>query len=314
MVGTLPRVAAEPITPPPPPLINPHFHLSLAVAPGAQLRAPQLQASTTGSFSLLGTLDRPYLHGNMTLNSGKFLLPTAVFKLERGGNVEVEYAPQNAGDIQTALVEHVDLTASAIVHISPAALAANQPGIAAGIRGQSTFLLTGTAIGTERYIVTAHIVGALNDPESLRLDFTSSPVGLTQQQILAALGGVEFEQFGTGDVAGAFKNFMASALSTSLSDKILANFSEALGLEDFSVDYSPEAPLSLTVVKQLSPRLDFTFVRYVNSRTAGAVASTLNPLQYQAELGYNLKDRFKLRLSTDDQNDNSIGIEGVFHF
>jgi len=93
-----------------------------------------------------------------------------------------------------------------------------------------------------------------------------------------------------------------------------SNIATAFGLEEFNVDYEPQSPLSIMVTKQVGPRLDVSYTRYVNSRTGGAVASTLTPLQYLLAVHYNFTNRLRIGVSTDDQHNEEIEVGGAISF
>jgi len=181
--------------------------------------------------------------------------------------------------------------------------------------------LFGAGSAAQRYKITAHITGLLNVPNRSQLDLTSSPPGLTRQQMLAALvqedaylrltrGGANAEDVLKGQLSAAFSTVALPTLLSPIEQSIANTF----GLEDFSVDYSPDAPVLVTLSKQLLPRLTATYTRGFGARTPGATALVAAPPQYTLKLGYGFSNHFQISVSTDDQRNNTAALEGVFGF
>jgi hypothetical protein len=153
------------------------------------------------------------------------------------------------------------------------------------------------------------------------MDFTSNPSGLSERTIVAAIGGGDAlnSLLVGGNVQTALQDeaqsiFTGYALPTVL-NPIESDLAQAFGLQDFNIDYQPNAPLLLSVTKKIGPRLDIKYTHFLNNHvSSGAVGSTLTPLQYTLALDYNFSSRFHLSLSTDDQHDNAVSLGGSFNF
>jgi autotransporter translocation and assembly factor TamB len=156
--------------------------------------------------------------------------------------------------------------------------------------------------------------GILNDP-NLQIDLTSSPGGLSHEQMLVALSGIAGLQ-GLNSQA-AFQSELASALTSTASSVLLTpledNIADSLGLTDFDVAYAPDAPVLVTLGKQLLPRLYVTYQRFLGPRSGGPTALG-QPVQYTLKLSYGLTKQLQLSLSTDDQNNNTVALEDVLGF
>ncbi len=121
---------------------------------------------------------------------------------------------------------------------------------------------------------------------------------------------------GTGAQRGLedeFKNALNAVAIPTLLQPFETQIANTFGLSDFSVDYSPNGTL-VTLIRPITPRLEATYIRSVGSRTPGPVNSLLSTPQYTLKLGYGLTDRLQFSLSTDDQRNNTVALEGVYNF
>ena len=334
-VGTLPAASTAAATPGSEPSFNPFFDVAVQLG-GDRLkpvtvRSSLLSADASGLVRLLGRLSAPKLQASLTVTKGNFFLPPStrlvIVKPTNGidrNRVNLSYPVADAQGVPT-LQTSVDLTAQATVTTSEASLAQYRtsgntggigeaaPEIATATRGGSTF-----GSGRQRYTITAHIKGVLNSPDSLDLNLTSSPAGLNRSQMLAALvpAGSLLTAAGTGGGERAledqFKTALASVALPTLLSPITDSIAGALGLEDFGVNYDPNLPLFVTVTKQLLPRLEVTFSRSFGAR--GPVETSLQPPQYNLKLSYSFTNRYRVGVSTTDQHDNAVTLEGVVRF
>lgn len=340
-VGTLP--SPSPTEPGPKPLypVDPRFNVAINLGGGksktVSVRSSLLQAEANGNVQIGGRLSAPEVKAHINVARGQFILPPAtLLKIVRaedasGNAVDLRY-PGTIPDPLTggpALETRVDLTAQARVTITPEALAAGQSAIPGFGPAMSQSAAFGQGFGTsfgqggQRYTITAHITGPLNasDPSQTHLALSSSPPGLTQTQMLAALvpTGALNSLFGGGQGAErALQQQLLLALNQVAVPTLLSPLEEsvagALGLADFSVNYSPDAPVLVSLTKDLAPRLQVTYTRLFGARTPGAVNSLLAPPQYSLKLGYHLTNRLQFSVSTDDQRNNTLALEGVFGF
>ncbi len=323
---------------------DPQFDIHVALGGGKNetvaVRSSLLRADARGDVHLAGTLLAPQLQAHLTVAKGQFILPPStllkVVKPTGGGDniVDARYPASDPGvDGQPGLESRINLTAQATVSVSPALLNANTSAASQGVAympsvgeipNQNQGAITnpfGAGQQSQRYKITAHISGLLNVPNRLTLDLTSSPGGLTRQQMLAAL--VQEDVYlqlarGGGGAENALKNQLGAAISgialptllSPLEDSIAGTF----GLQDFSVDYAPNAPVQVTLSKELAPRLTATYQRAFGARAPGAVNSILLPPQYLLKLGYGISRHLQLTVSTDDQRKNTVALEGIFGF
>jgi autotransporter translocation and assembly factor TamB len=313
VAGSLPQTTSQPNTISPVPAFNPRFDMTINIKPGAQIKTAQLNALADGSIAIAGSLYRPSIDGNFLIRKGQFYFPTATFKVVPVGTVDFHFRPPD--DIS----ELIQMTAVTSITVTPDVIARNP----AGANTTSTYVppsLTQTASSTsQRYTVTVNINGDLQSPDHLHLSFESNPPGLTDAQILAVLGGQQaIAGLTGGNIVTAVQNQVASVFNASVVPKMLQPLEDSigtvLGLEDFSINYAPESPVQVTIVKRVGSRINVQYTQSVNSRTPGAVSSTLDPPVYQVKVGYSFTPRLQVTISTDDQHTNIVAIEGVHNF
>ena len=330
--GMIPSAPAATGPPAGPPSVDPNFALTVLLGGGNKtvtISSTLLRADANGDVELGGRASAPELTAHLNIVRGQLILPPATrlkfVRSAEGNTVDVRYPVMDpaTGD-PSALQTLVDLTAEASVSISQAQLAAFRPAVSqGGVAGESapvgnTATNTTTFGQPQRYTITAHIHGALNDPR-LPIDLESSPPGLSRQDMLVALSGVSSIPglFGP-DAQSALQAELTSALTsvglpmllTPLEDSIAATF----GLTAFDVAYAPDSPVLVTLSKELLPRLEATYIRSFGARVPGAVNSITMPPEYTLKLSYGLTRRLQVSVSTDDQRNNTVALEGVLGF
>ena len=336
-VGTLPgKPGPDPVAGPPP-VFDPRFALVLDLGGGkgktTSVRNALLNADANGDVHLEGSRSVPQVRAHLTVARGQIILPPAtLLRLIKPQDAAANivdlhfpyYDPTQPGAAPT-MQTRVDVTGQARVTVSPEALAASQSSVRGGVgqSGVSALFSPTTAFdsGSGRYTITAHITGDLNGSDLPNLDLTSSPAGLTRQQMLTSLvpaSSLNNVFAGGGGAEKTLEKQFVLALNQiavpTLLSPLEAGVAQSLGLTDFSVNYSPDAPVLVTLSKDLAPRLQVTYSRSLGARTAGAVNSVLAPPQYTLKLGYGLLNNLQISASTDDQRNNTLALEGVFGF
>jgi hypothetical protein len=312
ITGSLPQTSPTTTAAIEPPKFNPKFDVTVTIKPSAHIKTSQLNSLANGSMVLTGSFYRPRIDGTFLISKGQFYFPTATFKVVPVGTLDFHYHPPDGID------ETIDLTATTSITVSPDILARNPAGVNDTVAYVPS-LTSQSAYGSQRYVVTVAMHGSLESPDKLQLTFQSNPPGLTNSQILAVLGGQEaIAGLTNGNMQGALQTEVASVFNASVVPKILQPLEDSigtvLGLEDFSIDYAPDSPVQVTFVKRLGDRLSVTYTQSVNSRSPGAVSSTLYPPEYQVKLGYSFTPRLSATISTDDQQNNIVAIEGIHNF
>ena len=334
-IGTLPSPSDTPAAPGSPPSFDPSFDVALQLGAGrsktVSVRSALLRADAAGPVQLSGRLSAPKFRAALAVTRGQFILPPStllqIVKPREGGTntVVVEY-PKNDANGVPGVQTDVDITAQATVSPSQATLAQYRSVVGNGIgeaapQGGAAFAGSPLGSGRQRYAITVHIYGLLgsDDPAKLHTDFSSSPGGLSKAQMLAALVPAGSLVAAAGGGAGGqsiledqFKTALANVAIPTLLTPITESVASALGLEDLNVTYDPHLPLFVTVTKQLTPKIDVTFSRSFGAR--GATDQTVLPPQYTLKLGYDITNRYRIGVVTDDRHNNTLTLEGFLRF
>ena len=323
---------------------DPTFDVVLQLGGGrtktVRVQGGLLQAEAGGQVRLQGSLLAPRFAGTLQVERGQFILPpstllkivkprdTEAISLNGNGNnvVRVEYPRQDENGVP-GLQTNVNIWAQTTVSPTQATLAQYRTVAGSGIgetapQGNTAFGGTNPlSSDRQRYTITVHIYGLLGstDPAKLHDDFYSSPAGLTKAQMVAALipAGALVAAAGGGSggqtvLEDQFKTALANVAIPTLLTPLTESLAGALGLEDVNVTYDPNQPVFVTVTKQIGPKVDVTFSRSFGAR--GVTDQTLLPPQYTLKLGYDITSRYRIGVSTDDQKNNTVTLEGVLKF
>jgi len=322
--GTLPSASSAAAAPSSPSAFDPSLALAIRLGGGrtgtVMVSNALLKADAGGLVQIGGTLASPQVRANLTVAKGQFTLPpSTVLKIVKpvtgdANTVSATY-PFAGPDGLPGLRTRVDLYAQATVTPSQSSLAQYRSvaGDSVGEAAPAVSNLSGSITpfgGTrQRYTITAHIHGVLNSPDQRALDLTSSPGGLTRQQMLVALVPASaLLASGGGDLESGFKQALYSAALSPLTSTL----GEALGLSDLNVAYDPNQPLFVTGTIDIGPRLTVTYSRSFGAR--GTTETSLQPPQYTVQLGYDLTRRLRLGVGTDDQKNKTVTLQTVLQF
>ncbi len=320
--GTLPSASNAAAKPGSPSAFDPSFAVAIQIGGGrtrtVTVSNALLKAEAGGLVQIGGTLTAPQVQANLTVAKGQFTLPpSTVLKIVKPGTGEANTVkasyPYTGPDGLPALRTQVDLYAQATVTPSQSSLAQYRSVANGGIgeSAPSVSELNTTPFGgtRQRYTITAHIHGVLNSPEQLALDLTSSPGGLSRQQMLAALVPASaLLASGGSSLESGFKQALVSAALSPLTSTL----GDALGLTDLNVAYDPNQPLLVTGTVDLGPRLSVTYSRSFGAR--GTTETSLQPPQYTVQLGYDLTRRLRLGVGTDDQKNKTVTLQTFLRF
>ena len=342
--GTLPSPSDTTPNPGQAPTFDPTFDVALQFGGGrsktVKVHSALLQAEASGKVHLQGRLSALEFHGALQLARGQFILPPfTLLKIVKprendsvnlGGNkdnfVTLDYPRADENGVP-GLQTNVNIWAQTTVSPSQATLAqyrsvaGNGIGEAAPVEA-TAFGSSALSGGRQRYTITVHIYGLLGstDPKKLHDEFSSSPGGLTKAQMVAALVPASALAAAAGGGTGGqsiledqFKTALADVAIPTLLTPITESIASSLGLEDVNVSYDPSLAQGLaTVTKQLTPKIDVTFARSFGSR--GVTDQTLLPPQYTLKLGYDITNRYRFGVATDDQHHTTVTLEGVIRF
>ena len=326
--GVIPSGTPQPGPAAGPPPIDPNFDIHVQLGTPKKTVHVQnafLRADADGYLTLAGSLTSPVLHSRLTVYGGKFIIPpSTVLKFVKPyGTVALDYpvpALDPATGLSSPLGKQVDLYAQATVRVRPSVLASSSSAVSAGsFSGSQIANSIGSGLDNPvQYVIDVHIHGSLDSPDKLQLDLESNPGGLSRNAMLAALGDAgAFSGFLGGNLENAFKEQVAEAFNSILLPSFIQPFEtgveSAFGLSAFNIDLSPNAPIHVTFTKDLTPRLEVTYSRFFGARPPGSISAALEPT-YTVSLGYTLAKRLQVNVSTDEQNNNTVALQGVFGF
>ena len=260
------------------PPINPSFNVTLRLGDNVVISPPSLSLTVTGAGKLTGSLAQPVVRRmELDVLSGDIGLATARLRIIPGGNIYITYAPPDAPDVQ------IDLHATASV------FAVNS------LRQR------------QRYQITMTMTGQASKPQ---ISLSSSPPGLTREQMLAGLGHLP-SLLGSPEVGlqQELGSVLTAAGATALFAPIENLFIQKLGFEQFSLEFSPLYPLSIYASRQLFGNYYISFYRQLR----GALASTQDVL-YKVTLSYRT-GMYEFSVGADDEQTLSaqIGYARAFH-
>ena len=319
--GTLPSPTGAATAPGPPSAFDPTLALAIQLGGGrtktVTVSNALLKADAAGLVQISGHLADPQVRADLTVAKGQFTLPpSTVLKIIRpttgDANTVSAVYPVLGADGLPGLRTKVDLYAQATVTPSQSSLAQYRSvtgDIGEAAPGVSSLNTTPFGGSRQRYTITAHIYGVLNSLDQLTLDLTSSPGGLSRQQMLAALvpasallasGGSSLEQ--------GFKQALVSAALSPLTSTL----GTALGLTDLNVAYDPNQPILVTGSVDIGPRLSITYARSFGAR--GVTDTVTQPPSYTVQLGYELTSRLRLGIGTDDRKNQTVTLQTFLRF
>lgn len=315
----------------PRPIVNPTFNVPITVRERAVItNGPGgFRVETRGTVEASGTLARPDVVARLTVLGGSLQLPTTRFTIQRGGTVFAAFRPSegettNASGqrkvVNASKITVSDLTARATVFV-PTGIAPSLDVRAS--QGPNLVRSSVPPTGrTTRYRITVAIDGPVplsDDPneEGLRLRPTSDPP-LSESQILALLGSQrQIEGLAGGDVQTALSNTFSQVLNSRLVPSLLSPIEQSLaaglGLEEFGVEYNPDAPLTLRLSKRLPTPLQRFLLGYTRTLgTSGLQAGQPEP--FNLSLTYEIGPRLQLGASSDEQRTYLFFLRGSLSF
>ncbi len=327
----LPRAEGAPSDQLPRPIVNPTFTVPITVRERAVItNGPGgFRVETRGTVDANGSLARPDVVARLTVLGGSLQLPTTRFTIQRGGAVFAAFRPSEGETtdvsgqpkvVNASKITVSDLTARATVFVPT--------GIAPSLdvrASQGPNLVRSSAppaSRSTRYRITVAIDGPVplgDDPneEGLRLRPTSDPP-LSESQILALLGSQrQIEGLAGGDVQAALSNTFSQVLNSRLVPSLLSPIEQSLaaglGLEEFGVEYNPDAPLTLRLSKRLPTPLQRFLLGYTRTLgTSGLQAGQPEP--FNLSLTYEIGPRLQLGASSDEQRTYLFFLRGSLSF
>ncbi|MEN6521683.1 MAG: translocation/assembly module TamB domain-containing protein [Armatimonadota bacterium] len=251
--------------------MNPKFDIGFSMEDNVWFRNPSIIALLSGDGRIAGSLEKPLITAGIRINSGTLRLATARMRITRG-NINVNWTPGRQASGVT-----VDLHAQ-------------------------TNITTASTLGTQqRYKIILDVSGPLANLEPENISLKSEPSGLSRTQMLAALGHFE-DIFGTGEteLRDQLRELFSVAVSPRLFDPLESTFIEALGLEDFSIEYGFEQPLAVFLSRRLFDDFYLSYWRIVTG------SQTITGATYSMSLSYRIRDWLELSYVTDSRRVNIL--------
>jgi hypothetical protein len=329
--------------------INPRLNVEVAlVERGATVQAGGNRVETTGTLDINGTLEQPDVAGRLSVQGGTLQLPTAAFRIRRGGAVNVAYRPNRGTRLntltgRTEVVNEVelvadDLTAETTLYVDPQISRRLQTGGTGfggsifdrgdgqnGSNGASSFAnlpLPSTNRPTvgrrQRYRIRIVANGPMLDPNNpLGYEATSDPP-LSDAQIFRLIGNEQqIALAAAGRINQAFTQVVTQAFSARVIPSLLGNVERSIatlfGLEEFAVEYNPDSPLTLSLSRRFASPLERFLFSYTRTLSMGRFAPG-EPDPFDLSLTYEINPRLSFGFSTDEQRTNRYFLRGTFSF
>jgi hypothetical protein len=214
-----------------------------------------------GAGTFQGPLSQLDVDWPLTLHKGELRLPNNRIRLEPGGTIRISSQGLAGG----GLVPRIDID----------------------LEGRTQIVARGGAGQYEAYRVDLAIRGNLLDESSVLIQASSDPPGLSEGEILAALGQRQLVEGLAGSVlegklAQDFvrDTFYAVAVPT-LTQRLTDTVAEGLGLDFLSVDYNPFEQFVVSAGKTLAPGLVLQATRQLQE-------TGLQRIRYDVRLSYRL--------------------------
>lgn len=259
--------------------VNPRFDVSLRVGTNVWIAPPSMAMRVLGSGSLSGELSAMKLAADLKIAEGTLKLASSRLRVNSGGEIKFVFAPPSPLDLG------VDFKAS------------------------TSTMAKDQFDKPQRYRIDIAVSGTVAD---LKVNLESTPSGLSNEKMLAALGKVE--GLLQADTQAQLQKEIGSVLTAVGSSTLLAPietlFADKLGFEQFSVDYNPERPLSLYVSKPLFNNVYLTYFRRLTSRLTGTNEDT----SYEVSLGYRFSDRYSFIFRVDDKPSTALNAQYTIQF
>jgi hypothetical protein len=288
---------------------NPRFMLALIAAEDVVIRNPNLLLEVRGVLPVGGSLAEPVVRGTLVVERGSTLRFPGAPPFRLTGDLTVNYAP--GGDGVDLSPVRLDLIATGVTRgTNPATGRAQRYEITLNIRGGLTSepLQLG---GTDEELGIPETLRPRLGGAGLTIEATSSPP-LSQTQILALLGrqsAVEGILAGRSNIDDVFRQEFEQVLGSSIVPGLLAptefRVAEALGLEEFGLEFAFNEPVRVRLGKRLFDRFFATYSQVLSG----------NERHYGLEVYYQLTDRLRIGyLFEEPEQTRRVLLEGSLRF
>jgi TamB, inner membrane protein subunit of TAM complex/Domain of Unknown Function (DUF748) len=290
------------------PTFNPQFDFAVIAGEGVTVRNPSLSVDLRGVVPVSGSLAGPIVRGTLEVVQGLIRFP-GVPPFRLAGEIMVDYAPAVEGPEAAPL--RLDLTAKGVTRgVDRTTGRMQRYEITLVIRGAlSADPLRLAALEQEQGVPAAvrpRLAGG-----GLSVQATSQPP-LSEIQILALLGrqsAVEGILNSPNNIQDVFRSEFEQMLGSSIFPTLLAptefRVAEALGLEEFGVEFAFREPIRVRIGRRLFDGFYGTYIQ-----NFGAQGD-----QYSFELYHRVSDRLRVGYRLEEPTNNRIWLlEGSFRF
>ena len=316
------------------PSINPSLDVAIDLGQGATIASPgtfSLQAAgdVTANGQLFGQSQNGLrVQSSLTTTGGFFSYGIGQFKVQRGGDINLRFSSEAGLGVTVKAV-----TAKRKFYPRNAAT----PTLAARASDPSSVFGSTqppTSTRSNGYNITVQVDGPLllsdqavstpgqNGPT---LTFSSDPY-LPRDDILALIGTKDqIELAVKGDFSQAVALGVSQAFTSTYVPRLLAplegQVASAFGLEEFGLEYDPNAPLTIRIVKRLPDPFDRFLIDYTRSistrsqtTTGQAYVFRLNYELYQLRQTRGVLPRLQIGVQLDDQRAFTTFLQGTINY
>lgn len=274
--------------------IDPVFDNLTIVAANDSVIATAIGPLTVGGVGVLkGPVSQLDVDWPLTLQRGELRLPNNRIRLEPGGTIRIGTQSLAGG----GPTPRVDLD----------------------LEGRTQIVARSGTGQYEAYRIDLTIRGNLLDDASVRIKAASDPPGLSEGEILAAIGQRQLvEGLASSVIEGRIeqdflRDTFYSVAVPSLTQRLTDSIAEGLGLDFLSVDYNPFEQFVVSVGKTLAPGLVLQATRQLQD-------TGLQRIRYDVRLSYRLPTsdrrlrRFRVGLGFDQDSPWKITLDWSTRF
>lgn len=263
--------------------INPQFDVSIDIGKNVRLQPPSMSLLVGGGGRVAGKFNDPSnpfdLRLDVTVDSGSLYLAATRLKVMPGSTVEVVYVPP----------------------ADPAITLRN-------FRATASVMATSALGQRERYQVTLTASGPVS---KMQIDLVSDPPGLSRERMLAALGHAEgLLNASTSGLQGELAAAVTATATSTLFRPIERVFTEQLGFEQFSLDYSPLGPMSIYLSTRLVDSIYVSYFQRLRQKISEQTSKN-----YELKISWRFRESYEVNVATDDEDvvTFGLGFRRAFH-
>ena len=270
---------AVPQTPPKVLAFNPSFDVGISLGSDMRFKSSRLRIPLFGNINVKGPLKRISVDGRVDISDGTIMFPIRSMRLLNGSTMDLYVRPDQPSVVNLNITGQTRITAQS------------------GLNQRRQYTITMIARG---------------NLDNLNTVFSSSPPGLTNDQIVALLTGQrQIEQLFSnqaGDFGKELSGLFSAAVLPGVLGGIEQSFGSALGLEGFALDLGYNEPIHVTLTERLGDKITLSYSSFLGSRPDYADS------QYDIKITYRIKNNFEVGVSVDDNRIYTLLVEGRVNF